>query len=110
MKKILRILLFVFGIYLFLIIMPISSLDKNMGGNYNNTSQHDFINEFFGTIASSANLNRGFPLMPIRDNNPMTSKKEQLGKLLYFDPLLSGDNNMSIGKSTNEIIITKEKQ
>ena len=47
-----------------------------MGGNYNNTSQHDFINEFFGTIASSANLNRGFPLMPIRDNNPMTSKKE----------------------------------
>ena len=95
MKKILRILLYVFGIYLFLLIMPISSLDKNMGGNYNNTSQHDFINEFFGTIASSANLNRGFPLMPIRDNNPMTSKKEQLGKLLYFDPLLSGDNNMS---------------
>ena len=95
MKKIVNIFLFVICIYLLLLIAPISSLDKNMGGNYNNPSQHAFINEFFGTISSSANLNRGFPLMPIRENNPKTPKKEKLGKLLYFDPLLSGDNNIS---------------
>jgi len=95
MKKIVNIFLFVICIYLLLLIVPISSLDKDMGGNYNNPSQHAFINEFFGTISSSANLNRGFPLMPIRKNNPSTQKKEKLGKLLYFDPLLSGDNNIS---------------
>jgi parallel beta-helix repeat protein len=95
MKKIVTILLFVICIYLLLLIAPISSLDKNMGGNYNNPSQHAFINEYFGTISSSANLNRGFPLMPIRENNPKNIKKEKLGKLLYFDPLLSGDNNIS---------------
>jgi len=95
MKKIVNIFLFVICIYLLLLIVPISSLDKDMGGNYNNPSQHAFINEFFGTISSSANLNRGFPLMPIRENNPNTQKKEKLGKLLYFDPLLSGDNNIS---------------
>ena len=95
MKKIVNIFLFVVCIYLLLLIVPISSLDKDMGGNYNNPSQHAFINEFFGTISSSANLNRGFPLMPIRENNPKTPKKEKLGKLLYFDPLLSGDNNIS---------------
>ena len=95
MKKILIIILFVIGVYLLFLIIPVSSLDKNMGGNYNNPSQHAFINEFFGTIVSSANLNRAFPAMPKRVNNPITSKKEKLGELLYFDPLLSRDNNMS---------------
>ena len=95
MKKILIIILFVMGVYLLFLIIPVSSLDKNMGGNYNNPSQHAFINEFFGTIVSSANLNRAFPAMPKRVNNPITSKKEKLGELLYFDPLLSRDNNMS---------------
>ena len=95
MKKILIIILFVIGVYLLFLIIPVSSLDKNMGGNYNNPSQHAFINEFFGTIVSSANLNRDFPAMSKRVNNPITSKKVKLGELLYFDPLLSGDNNIS---------------
>tara|TARA_B100000929_G_scaffold112989_1_gene89475 strand:+ start:251 stop:2548 length:2298 start_codon:yes stop_codon:yes gene_type:complete len=95
MKKILIIILFVMGVYLLFLIIPVSSLDKNMGGNYNNPSQHAFINEFFGTIVSSANLNRDFPAMSKRVNNPITSKKVKLGELLYFDPLLSGDNNIS---------------
>ena len=95
MKKILKIFLFASCVYLLLIIIPISSLDKDMGGNYNNPSQHAFINEFFGTISSSDNLNRGFPLMPVRENNFKSPNKEKLGKLLFFDPLLSGDNNFS---------------
>ena len=81
MKKILKIFLFATCVYLLLIIIPISSLDKDMGGNYNNPSQHAFINEFFGTISSSANLNRGFPLMPVRENNLKSPNKEKLGKV-----------------------------
>ena len=95
MRQIFKIILFVIAIYLLLLIIPVSSLDKNMGGNYNNTFQYAFINDFFGTISSSANLNRGFPKMPLRANNTLTTEKEELGKLLYFDPLLSGDNNVS---------------
>ena len=87
MRQIFKIILFVIVIYLLLLIIPVSSLDKNMGGNYNNTFQYAFINDFFGTISSSANLNRSFPKMPLRANNVLTTEKEELGKLLFFDPL-----------------------
>ena len=33
--------------------------------------------------------------MPVRENNFKSPNKEKLGKLLFFDPLLSGDNNFS---------------
>ena len=95
MRKIFQIIFIIIGVYLLLLIIPVSSLDKKMGGNYNNLYQLTFINDFFGTITSSANLIRGFPKMPERINNSATLKKEALGKLLYFDPLLSGDNNVS---------------
>ncbi|MCC6490019.1 MAG: right-handed parallel beta-helix repeat-containing protein [Candidatus Hydrogenedentes bacterium] len=36
-----------------------------------------------------------FPEMPSLDSNPMTPEKVELGKLLYFDPVLSGPNALS---------------
>lgn len=36
-----------------------------------------------------------FPEMPSIDRNPLTIEKVRLGKLLYFDPILSGSNTMS---------------
>lgn len=33
--------------------------------------------------------------MPIPEDNPMTEEKIELGKTLYFDPRLSGDNSLS---------------
>jgi parallel beta-helix repeat protein len=36
-----------------------------------------------------------FPAMPSLDTNPMTLDKVELGKLLYFDPVLSGPNTLS---------------
>ena len=87
--------IFIISIYIVFLIVPVHSLDKNMGGNYNNASQYAFINDFFGSIVSSANLIRSFPDMPVRENNPLTSKKEELGKLLFFDPILSGNNDIS---------------
>lgn len=36
-----------------------------------------------------------FPTMPGVDTNPMTPEKVELGRLLFFDPIVSGDNTMS---------------
>lgn len=40
-------------------------------------------------------LQQPFPKMQSVDENPMTPAKVKLGKLLYFDPILSGDNTIS---------------
>ncbi|MEO6336633.1 MAG: parallel beta-helix domain-containing protein, partial [Verrucomicrobiota bacterium] len=40
-------------------------------------------------------LQQPFPRMPSVDENPLTPAKVNLGKLLYFDPVLSGDNTIS---------------
>ncbi|MCI0389253.1 MAG: right-handed parallel beta-helix repeat-containing protein [Acidobacteria bacterium] len=43
----------------------------------------------------SGGLRRPFPEMNQRANNPTTPEKVELGRLLYFDPALSGDNTQS---------------
>lgn len=40
-------------------------------------------------------LQHAFPDMPGADTNPPTPAKVELGRLLFFDPLLSGDNTIS---------------
>src|SRR5215470_10459171 len=40
-------------------------------------------------------VRRAFPEMKLRANNQMTQEKIELGRLLYFDPVLSGDNEQS---------------
>lgn len=37
----------------------------------------------------------GFPDMPIPEDNPMTVEGVNLGRMLYYDPILSGDSTMS---------------
>ncbi len=51
--------------------------------------------EHFRALAASANLKRPFPAMPRRVDNPSTKEKIELGRLLYFDPVLSADNDLS---------------
>ncbi|MBO0720547.1 MAG: right-handed parallel beta-helix repeat-containing protein [Blastocatellia bacterium] len=43
----------------------------------------------------SGGLRRPFPPLNERANNPTTTEKIELGRLLYFDPILSGDNTQS---------------
>lgn len=43
----------------------------------------------------SGGLRRPFPAMNNRKSNPTTPDKVELGRLLYFDPVLSGDNTQS---------------
>src|SRR5215510_7192653 len=40
-------------------------------------------------------LRRAFPEMKLRPGNQTTQEKIELGRLLYFDPVLSGDNEQS---------------
>ena len=38
---------------------------------------------------------RPLPAMSLRTDNPTTPERVELGRLLYFDPVLSGDNDIS---------------
>ena len=40
-------------------------------------------------------LQAPFPAMRSLDRNPMTPQRVELGKLLFFDPILSGENTIS---------------
>ncbi|MGH7494003.1 MAG: parallel beta-helix domain-containing protein [bacterium] len=53
--------------------------------------------EHFRLLEASTNLQRPFPEMPVRPENPTTPEKVELGRLLYFDPMLSADNDISCG-------------
>jgi cytochrome c peroxidase len=58
------------------------------------TAQH------FERIEDGNGLDLPFPAMPLRDENPTTPEKVALGQLLYFDPLLSGDDTLSCAHTT----------
>src|SRR4249920_1281314 len=40
-------------------------------------------------------LRRPFPAMAVRPRNPTTPERVALGRLLYFDPVVSGANDLS---------------
>lgn len=40
-------------------------------------------------------LPKGFPAMPIPEDNPITRNKIELGRILFFDPILSRDSSVS---------------
>lgn len=44
---------------------------------------------------SATGLQKPFPPILMRSDNPTTPERVELGKLLFFDPILSGDNKMS---------------
>ena len=52
-----------------------------------------------GVGDAGAGLDRKFPAMVVRDDNPLPKDKSderaQLGRLLFFDPVLSGANDTS---------------
>lgn len=51
--------------------------------------------EHFHKILAGSNLDRPFPPMVERADNASSPAKIELGRLLYFDPVLSGDNTVS---------------
>lgn len=51
--------------------------------------------EHFARIVAGRGLDRPFPEVRRRPENPSSAERERLGYLLYFDPLLSGDDDLS---------------
>ncbi|MBF89878.1 MAG: hypothetical protein CMG75_09560 [Candidatus Marinimicrobia bacterium] len=49
----------------------------------------------FSTIQESRNLNRPLPPIIFRKDNPQSKEKIDLGRLLFFDPVLSEKNDIS---------------
>lgn len=52
-------------------------------------------NEYFEMISDGENLNRPFPEMVMRADNQLSDEKVELGRILFFDPVLSADNTSS---------------
>jgi cytochrome c peroxidase len=52
-------------------------------------------NGYRGTLPALGGIFRPFPAMPMRDENPASVDKVALGRLLFFDPILSGENTIS---------------
>ena len=50
---------------------------------------------WFDAIAETRNLERPFPAMVTREGNAHSEARAELGRLLYFDPLLSATNQTS---------------
>jgi cytochrome c peroxidase len=48
-----------------------------------------------GRTPGDGGLRAAFPAMNARADNPATPERTELGRLLYFDPVLSGDNTQS---------------
>ena len=78
------------------IYLPLPGLDVPSGSSLDfdveNQGQGDGL---FAQIRESRNLDRPFPEMPMREDNPQSREKVELGQLLYFDPILSGSNDIS---------------
>ena len=48
-----------------------------------------------GPTAYQLAIPAGLPAMPIPPNNPLTVEGVALGRKLFYDPILSGDNSMA---------------
>src|SRR5687768_13845045 len=48
-----------------------------------------------GKAGSASSIAMDFPKMSIPDGNAVTPEKQELGRLLFFDPILSAKDDMS---------------
>jgi parallel beta-helix repeat protein len=99
MNKTIKTSYIVYGCVLLLTLVflffPSQSLDSEKGVDYKSEKIINKSGDYFNAILSSSNLQRPFPKMVQRDDNPDTPEKIELGRMLFFDPVLSGDNTVS---------------
>ena len=81
--------------FLLFLFFPSETIDSEKGLDYKNVKIISSSEKYFRAIQSSNNLERPFPKLVQREDNPDTPEKVELGRLLFFDPILSGDNTMS---------------
>jgi cytochrome c peroxidase len=85
----------IFLLIIVFLFFPSSSIDFERGTDYQTAEIITRSKNYFKAILSTNNLERPFPAMVQRQDNPSTPEKIELGRMLFFDPLLSGDNSMS---------------
>lgn len=82
----------VLGVLLFL---PISAWEPEASAPADLAEFESRTEHHFDRIESANGLDLPFPEMIVRTENPTTPERVELGRLLYFDPLLSGDDTVS---------------
>lgn len=90
----------VFFIALALVVMafsmlPLEALDAPASSAEEVAEFERRADEHFALIEQGRNLDLPFPEMKVRADNPTSEAKVELGRLLYFDPILSGDDSVS---------------
>ena len=81
--------------FLSLIYLPFPGLESSARGSFEFDVDETPQLGLFSKVQISRNLNRPFPEISIREDNPHSEMKVELGRLLYFDPILSSDNDIS---------------
>ena len=84
-----KLVLILIFLVLAFVYFPIPSLKIDKLEPFELTESH------FSMIQASHNLYRRYPDMITRSDNPTTAEKSELGRLLYFDSVLSGNNDIS---------------
>ncbi len=77
------------------LLVPIPALDGGLSSPESNAAFEARADEHFERILAGRNLDRPFPMPKERPGNSNSPEKIELGRLLYFDPILSGDNDVS---------------
>ena len=94
LSKLLYTTWFLLIVFLAFVFAPVPGLEASYGSSNRIPSVEEGM-AFFDQILEGESLARPFPAMPVRPDNPATTDKIELGRLLFFDPLLSGDNSVS---------------
>ena len=99
MNNKIKFVFFVFGTFflfgMVFLFYPIDVIDVDRGVSYKNNEIISQSEKYFNAISSSSNLHRPFPDIVNRKDNIDSPDKIELGRMLFFDPILSGDNTMS---------------
>lgn len=74
---------------------PLEALERPASGEAERTVFEERTAEHFARIDEGNGLDLPFPAMKMRPENPTTPERVELGRLLYFDPILSGDDTLS---------------
>ncbi len=86
-----RILIFFFAFGLLIT----ACVDDDMTADDDNMGMDDLTDTPYDPVAYDLVVPCGFPEMQIPADNPLTVDGVQLGRFLFYDPILSGDSTMS---------------
>ena len=85
----------IFLLVIVFLFIPSKTIDSDIGDDYKTRLIVSESDDYFTSIINTNNLKRPFPKMRGPDDNPDNPEKRELGRLLFFDPILSGDNTIS---------------